>query len=201
MTGCAFPIVKWQIFHGYSERKQVKQYIKQNIQKGERNRTTGATIFDYHFKFYWDWVWGGTNKLRRVWRYQRGNQNPYIAEEQTTQWPKESVQKDKQRSTKHTHKTEDKVTRTPLKSLVYIVVVTTMCILFFEIHVRILTRANSVALTTYGAHYGPQLGFPYNNPTSRHYPHRRDILAPTTWRRAGSSLWRAMWTTTSAHQI
>jgi hypothetical protein len=32
----------------------------------------------------------------------RGNQNPYI-EEQTTQWPKEKVQKDKQRSTKHTH--------------------------------------------------------------------------------------------------
>ena len=31
--------------------------------------------------------------LRRVWRYQRGNQNPYI-EEQTTQWPKEKVQKD-----------------------------------------------------------------------------------------------------------
>ena len=35
---------------------------------------------------------------RRVW------QNPYIEEEQTTQWPKEKVQKDKQRSTKHTHK-------------------------------------------------------------------------------------------------
>ena len=28
---------------------------------------------------------------RRVWRYQRGNQNPYI-EEQTTQWPKEKGQ-------------------------------------------------------------------------------------------------------------
>jgi hypothetical protein len=28
--------------------------------------------------------------------YQRGNQNPYIEEEQTTQWPKEKVQKDKQ---------------------------------------------------------------------------------------------------------
>ena len=27
--------------------------------------------------------------LRRVWRYQRGNQNLYIEEEQTTQWPKE----------------------------------------------------------------------------------------------------------------
>ena len=32
---------------------------------------------------------------RRVWRYQRGNQNPYIEEEQTTQWEKEKVQKDK----------------------------------------------------------------------------------------------------------
>jgi hypothetical protein len=29
-------------------------------------------------------------------------------EEQTTQWPKENVQKDKQRSTKHTHKTKDR---------------------------------------------------------------------------------------------
>ena len=44
--------------------------------------------------------------LRRVWRYQRGNQNPYIEEEQTTQWPKEKVQKDKQRSTKHAYKTK-----------------------------------------------------------------------------------------------
>jgi hypothetical protein len=34
--------------------------------------------------------------VRRVLKYQRGNQNPYIEEEQTTQWPKEKVQKDKQ---------------------------------------------------------------------------------------------------------
>jgi hypothetical protein len=45
-----------------------------------------------------------------------GNQNLYIEEEQTTQWPKEKVQKDKQRSTKHTHKTKDRATRTPLKT-------------------------------------------------------------------------------------
>ena len=43
-----------------------------------------------------------------------GNQNLYIEEEQTTQWPK--VQMDKQRSTKHTYKTKDRVTRTPLKT-------------------------------------------------------------------------------------
>jgi hypothetical protein len=34
----------------------------------------------------------------------RSYQNLYIEEEQTTQWPKEKVQKDKQRSTKPTHK-------------------------------------------------------------------------------------------------
>ena len=33
-------------------------------------------------------------------------------EEQTTQWPKEKAQKDKQRSTKHTYKTKDRVVRT-----------------------------------------------------------------------------------------
>jgi hypothetical protein len=50
-------------------------------------------------------------------RYQRGNHNPYMEEEQTTQWPNEKVQKDKHRSTKHTHKT--RVTRTPLKTGAY----------------------------------------------------------------------------------
>jgi hypothetical protein len=34
----------------------------------------------------------------RVWRYQRGNQNLYIKEGRTTQWPKEKVQNGKQRS-------------------------------------------------------------------------------------------------------
>ena len=57
-----------------------------------------------------------TDLVRRVWRYQRGNQNPYIDEEQTKQWPKEKVQKDKQRSTKHTYKTKDRVTQIPLKT-------------------------------------------------------------------------------------
>jgi hypothetical protein len=39
-----------------------------------------------------------------------------LEEEQTTQWPKEKVQKDKQRSTKHTYKTKDRVPRTPPKT-------------------------------------------------------------------------------------
>ena len=36
--------------------------------------------------------------VRKVYRYPKGNQNPQ-EEEQTTQWPKENRQKDKQRST------------------------------------------------------------------------------------------------------
>jgi hypothetical protein len=42
--------------------------------------------------------------------------NGQKTEEQTTQWPKEKVAKDKQRSTKHTYKAKDRVTRTPLKT-------------------------------------------------------------------------------------
>jgi len=33
---------------------------------------------------------------RRVWRYQRGNQNPYKEEEQTTQSRRKKVQTDQQ---------------------------------------------------------------------------------------------------------
>jgi hypothetical protein len=40
---------------------------------------------------------------------QKGNQNPYIEEEQTTHWLKIKGQKVQQRSTKHTHRTKDLV--------------------------------------------------------------------------------------------
>ena len=46
----------------------------------------------------------------------KGQSESVIEEEQKTQWPKEKVQKDKQRSTKHTNKTKYRVTRTPLKT-------------------------------------------------------------------------------------
>jgi hypothetical protein len=45
----------------------------------------------------WTFVWSFctlqnvVTVQRRVWRYQRGNQNPYIEEEETTQWPKEKI--------------------------------------------------------------------------------------------------------------
>ena len=35
---------------------------------------------------------------------------------QTTQWTKEKEQREKQRSTKHSHKPKDPATRTPLKT-------------------------------------------------------------------------------------
>ena len=61
------------------------------------------------------WYCTNIQLTRRVWRYQRRNQNSYIEEEQTTKGQRKKVQKDKQRSIKHTHKTKDRVTRTPLK--------------------------------------------------------------------------------------
>ena len=68
-------------------------------------------------------------------RYQRGNHNQYIKEQQKTQWPKDTKgviiinisknnrkhngqkKKDKQRFTKHTYKAKDQVTRTLLKMI------------------------------------------------------------------------------------
>ena len=56
-----------------------------------------------------------TQKFRKysriVWNYQSGNQNPYIAEGQTTRGQKTKGPQDNQRSAKHTHKTKDRVTR------------------------------------------------------------------------------------------
>jgi len=60
--------------------------------------------------------WKSRSWLRRAWRYQKDNQNPYIEEKQTTKWPNDKVQKDKQRSTKHKYKIKDRVTRTSLKT-------------------------------------------------------------------------------------
>jgi hypothetical protein len=56
-------------------------------------------------------------KLRRVLKIPKGqSETVYRKRTNTTQLPKEKVQKDKQRSTKHTYKTKDRVTRTPLKT-------------------------------------------------------------------------------------
>ena len=54
-------------------------------------------------------------QCKTSFRYHRGNQKPQIEERQTTQWSKEKGQQDKQRSTKHTHKTKDWATRPLIK--------------------------------------------------------------------------------------
>jgi hypothetical protein len=60
-----------------------------------------------------------------------GNQNPYIEEEPTTQWPNEKVQKDNQLSTKHTDKTKDRITIITFKTLfICILSVLTIVVLF-----------------------------------------------------------------------
>jgi len=55
------------------------------------------SFFDYGFRLpIWyskSSIYTGCFDLRRAWRYQSGNQNPYI-EEQTTQWPKDKIQND-----------------------------------------------------------------------------------------------------------
>ena len=53
--------------------------------------------------------------VKKSLKIPKGQSESYI-EGQTIQWPKEKVQKDKQRSTKHTYKIKDRVTRTPLKT-------------------------------------------------------------------------------------
>ena len=61
-------------------------------------------------------VWALHKHNKKSWNIPKGgNQNSYLEEEQTTQWPKEKTQKDTQRSTKHSPK-NDRETRTPLKT-------------------------------------------------------------------------------------
>ena len=75
--------------------------------------------------------------------------------EQTTQWLKENAQKDKQRSTKHTHKTKDQATRTPPKIRGWTQVLrkssSSTCVKcnIFSPLVGIYTNDNKIKLTDY----------------------------------------------------
>ena len=75
-----------------------------------RKKKLSYAIAYAKYVLHWLYEIGHLYTARRVWRWQRGNQNPHIEEEQTTLWRKEKEQKDKQRSTKHTYKTKDRVT-------------------------------------------------------------------------------------------
>ena len=54
--------------------------------------------------------------VRKVVRYQRGNQKLQIEEVQTIQWPKEKGQKEKQLSTKHYTENKRLNNRIPTKT-------------------------------------------------------------------------------------
>jgi hypothetical protein len=64
-----------------------------------------AFLNQYNWLTWYNWNIVGTYIIHNLY-----------GEQQVTQWPKEKGQKDKQRSTKHTYKTEDRVRRTPLKT-------------------------------------------------------------------------------------
>ena len=57
-----------------------------------------------------------TFPFKKSLKIQRGNQNPYIEEEQTTQWPNKKYKRTNNDLQKHTYKTKNRVTRTPLKT-------------------------------------------------------------------------------------
>ena len=69
---------------------------------------------DNELKGYYHRRTDNTNLTKKSLKIPKGNHNPYSEEEQKTQWPKQKGQMDKHRSTKHTHKTKDRVTRTQL---------------------------------------------------------------------------------------
>ena len=55
-----------------------------------------------------------TKLAKKSLKIQKGNHNLYIEEDRATQQLKVKAQKNKQRSTKHTHKTKVRVTQAPL---------------------------------------------------------------------------------------
>ena len=82
--------------------------IYHQITWGKRNRNSFLYLISWHLPQIWQqWSFLTLKKKRRLWRYQRGNQIPYIEEEQTTQWPKEK---------KYKRTNNDLLTRTPLKT-------------------------------------------------------------------------------------
>jgi hypothetical protein len=85
-------ITKWQITQTthYSKLYHCKTFLLIGFYSNVKKKRG----WSHHF----------TTRVKSLKIPKGGNQNPYIEEEQTTQWPKEKVQKDKQRSTKHTHK-------------------------------------------------------------------------------------------------
>ena len=73
----------------------------------------------YHHVYTMSFFINIYHHIQKSLKIPKGQSESYtsIEEEQTTQWPKEKVQKDKKRSTKYTHKTKNRVIRTPIKTM------------------------------------------------------------------------------------
>ena len=125
----------YKIPKGYSEsvHQRTDNTMATRYQMGTQNRTSKDRQHNGHKipNGYSESVHQRRDNTMAT-RYQMGTQNPYI-KGQTTQWPQDTKevlrirtskdrqhkvkrQKDKQRSTKHTYKTKDRVTRSPLKT-------------------------------------------------------------------------------------
>jgi hypothetical protein len=85
-----------KVFQQYSGREQVQSYVK-DYRNEMRDELTGSSTFACHWKRYRELVW---NENFRLLSWLQCAYSLNI----------------KQRSTKHTHKTKDRVTRTPLKT-------------------------------------------------------------------------------------
>jgi len=84
------------------KRDKKTNYVRQHITQIEQHQARSwisnvicHMSWYFCFVFHYDAMWLFTLLIlvelmtRRVWRYQRGDRNPYIEEEQTTQWPKD----------------------------------------------------------------------------------------------------------------
>jgi hypothetical protein len=61
------------------------------VPEGIIHPVVGVSALTWFIRYIYYW---NVQFLRKVWRYQRGKQNSYIEEEQTTQWPKEKSTKE-----------------------------------------------------------------------------------------------------------
>ena len=86
----------------YNQRHN--EYPNSDNRRERRDRYNTSDSCARHSTKWWisagfqrvnNWNKGIISENINLRRYQRGNQNPYIEEEQTTQWPKEKVEKDK----------------------------------------------------------------------------------------------------------
>ena len=93
---CLLPVIPYYVLYDILVYKISNEYIRIVSSQVPQVITILATFLLCGFLYICNVFIVITS--RRVRTYQRGNQNPYIEEEQTTQWSKAKVQKDKQRS-------------------------------------------------------------------------------------------------------